>query len=266
MKKAKKIYSILVCAVAFAGNLFAFNNAKEIVNEKYWDELEKNRQIEIINDETNDESIIFPNCSAREIFDAHRVVKNPKGVPFFLETLFLLNKEDLKKDGKTGTGDVSMDAAARIFRSVSDMEGMTYYSQRQKKETVLYEKAYSIVSATDSTKIPDTNTGNANGQILYSFQEDNTFGPCRYELSYWQTDDVLYAIFHNLDPYKLFGITGIAAHNLRIHAVIFDCGEDLLLYIAADVSGQKVPGVRKQITDSMVARVYAIVGWLKKQF
>lgn len=262
----KKFISIVFTGVFAAGVCFAASNAKDLVSEKYWDELVQNSEVKIIHDEEDLETVLFPKSEERKIFDDHRIEQRKKGVPFFLEYLYLLDKQQLLESCNSDDTEINLDDVSRIFRSVSKMEGMKYYSQRQKKETVLYEHAYTIASADDTTPIADINTGNADGQVSYSFQEDNSFGPCRYELHYWQNDDMVYAIFNNLDPYKLYGFTGILGENLNITVVGYDCGDQLLLYLAADVSAQKVPGVRKQITDSMTARIDAIANWFKKQF
>ena len=51
-----------------------------------------------------------------------------------------------------------------------------------------------------------------------------------------------------------------------MNIVSIDLGDDLLLYLVADVSSKNLMGVRAQIQDSMTVRMNAIYRWFLKQY
>jgi hypothetical protein len=146
------------------------------------------------------------------------------------------------------------------------MQGMTYYSSTKKKECVLYEKTYMIAGPNDKTKIADQNTGNADGQISYCLQDDNSFGVNTYKLSYFQKGDTLLCNFSILDKMGLGPFKAIYPGKMVINILVIDCGDDLLLYLNTDLDSVKFPGIKAQITDSMSSRMDAVYKWFITQF
>jgi hypothetical protein len=146
------------------------------------------------------------------------------------------------------------------------MQGMKYYSTTKKKECVLYDKAYMIAGPGDERKIEDQNTGNADGQISYCLQDDNSFGKNTYKLSYFQQEDTLLCQFSILDKMGLGPFKAIYPGKMTINILVIDCGEDILLYLNTDLDSVKFPGIKGQITDSMSSRMDAVYEWFITQF
>ena len=146
------------------------------------------------------------------------------------------------------------------------MQGMTYYSTTKKKECILYETTYMIAGPNDKIPVADKNTGNADGQISYCIQDDNSFGVNTYKLSYYQADDTLYCNFCILDKMGIGPFKAIYPEKMKINILVIDCGEDLLLYMNTDLDSVKFPGIKGQITDSMSARMDAVYNWFTTQF
>ena len=152
------------------------------------------------------------------------------------------------------------------MRSVSKMQGMTNYSSTKKKECVLYEKCYMIAGPGKKSKIEDQNIGNADGQVSYCLQDDNSFGVNTYKLSYFQKDDTLLCRFEILDKMGLGPFNAIYPGKMVINILVIDCGDDLLLYLNTDLDSIKFPGIKGQITDSMSSRMDAVYKWFITQF
>ena len=256
----KKLISFIALA-GVACSLFAELNLKNLVNPKYYDQLISKGQVTVVHDDEKDAgTVLFPNDATKDIFVKNAIKKDPKGYSYFHECLFYKNKADLKK-----SGDVSLDEIGKIIRSVSKMQGMTYVDKNG-KEKVLYDKAFMIASPDNTAPIADKNTGNADGQVSYSLQNDTKFGVCRYKINYYQTADTFYTMLNNLDDYKSLGVVGIPAQRLNFTVVAFDCGEGILVYLSADADCKKVPTIKTQVPESMGQRIGAIYNWFIKQF
>lgn len=264
----KKLICTLFTVASMGGLCLAGENEKikSIVGAQYYDNLVKNGIVSEYHDDGSQEFRLLPkSIYAQNIIDS-MVKKDPKNYPYTFEGLYILNKKDLLANGTSGKNSISIDDVAVIVRSVSKMQGMTYYSSTKKKECVLYEKAYMIKGAGDKTKIADQNTGNADGQISYCLQDDNSFGINTYRLSYFQKDDSLLARFVILDKMGLGPFNAIYPEKMIINILVTDCGDSLLLYLNTDLDSIKFPGIKAQITDSMSARMDAVYKWFIKQF
>lgn len=258
----KKLISLVIAAGLTAG-LFAELNLKSLVNAKYYDELVSKGEVVVVHNDEPDTSVLFPNDATKQIFDNGRIKKDAKGYSYFYESLYYKTKSELT-GGKNG-GNVTLDDIARVVRSVSKMQGMTYVDKNG-KEKVLYSKAFMIESPDNKAPIADKNSGNADGQLAYSLQDDTKFGVCRYKINYYQSGDSFYAVLNNLDDYKSLGVTGIPAGNLNFTVVAYDCGEGILVYLSSDANCRVVPTIKTQVPEAMTQRIKAIYNWFIKQF
>ena len=161
-----------------------------------------------------------------------------------LENLLLLEKSNSAKQT------FNIEDVSTVFRSFSKMQGMKYFSTTRKKEKILYEKAYTIANETSSEKISDKNTGNADGQVLFCYQEDASFGVCRYKVEYKQNQDTLFALFSNIDTLGIGPFKAIFPGKMKINTIVIDCGDSILLYLGTDADSKKLPGIKGQLEDS----------------
>lgn len=264
----RKIFTVLLAGAVFTGTCFAGENAKakELVNPKYYSELVKNGTVSEYRDDGTKGFFLLPESVYTSKINDSVIEKDPKNYPYTYEGLYLLNKKDLLAKGSSGKSTITIDDVSVVVRSISKMEGMTYYSTTKKKECVLYEKTYMIAGPGDKTKVADQNTGNADGQVSYCLQDDNSFGVNTYKLSYFQTGDTLLCNFSILDKMGLGPFKAIYPGKMMINILVIDCGEDLLLYLCTDLDSVKFPGIKGQITDSMSSRMDAVYKWFITQF
>nr|MCR5765773.1 hypothetical protein [Treponema sp.] len=146
------------------------------------------------------------------------------------------------------------------------MQGMKYFSTTKNKTLVLYEKAYMIEGENSKKKIADLNTGNADGQISYCYQKDNSFGDIFYRLNYYQGEKNMLAVFTTTSTIGIGPFKAIAPENLKIFIFVEDKGDEILLYLFTDLDSAKYPGMKGQITESMTSRLDAVYNWFIKQF
>ena len=244
----KKLVLICACAVLM-GAVFAQTNVKTRIHDDGTNELK-----------------LRPQTQYDGIIDGSRVIKAEKNFPFIYESLYHISKEELTKSGSGASAAIDINEVSRVLRSVSNMQGMNYYSSTKNKTLVLYEKAYMIDGENSKKKISDQNTGNANGQTSYCYQKDNSFGDIFYKLNYYQKDNTMLAVFTTTSWIGIGPIKAIAPENLKIFIYVEDFGDEILLYLCTDLDSAKFPGIRGQITESMTSRMDAVYKWFMKQF
>jgi hypothetical protein len=252
----------LGCAALFAENL----KVKQIVEPKYYDTLVKEGLYSEYRDDGDTIYKLLPKSVYSKQIQDGAVEKAPKGFAFTYEGLYLLNKKELLKKSNSSASTITIDDVTRVARTVSKMEGMMYYSTTHKKDRVLYKKCFMIAGPGDKTKIADENTGNADGQVSYCLQDDASFGVNTYKLNYFQKNDEMFCRFELLDELGIGPFHAIMPGKMITNMVAIDCGDDLLLYLCTDLDAKKLPGIRKQVTDSMTSRMDAVYKWFLTQF
>ena len=189
---------------------------------------------------------------------------------FVVESLYVIKKERLAANsrlkGRAGD-DISINAASRICRSVSKMEGMKYYSYTSKKQKTLYEEMYMIKSPTDTTRVPDpVGFSNADGLTAYCLMNDSSFGKCNYRLEYKQNSREVFTSFTNVQWISYAFLKAVAPENLKISLVIIDCGDEFLIYMPLQAKFPALSIFEKHMNQSFTSRVEAICGWFIMQF
>lgn len=257
-----KKFFISVCFLSLACSVFAQNaKVEEIVNADYVNELKNKGVVSLIHPKKDNSVKMVPDCVYAETIKKDLICNSDKGVPFLAEFLYLIPKSSLAEDISV----VNSDSIATVFRSISKMQGMTYIHNGG-KEDILYKKAYAVASSDSNTPVADPLEGPTDGLVAYGYQHDHTFGDTKYKLNYFQNDNTIYATFLNVIPMSKLGVKAIMPENLRMSVVCIDLGDNLLLYLSADVSAKNIAGIRGQIEDSMTVRMNAIYRWFMKQF
>jgi hypothetical protein len=237
---------------------------EDIVKEPYLSQLKAERKIRFVHDEKDLQLDLMPESVYSDRLTANKVEKKSG---YITECLYLVNKDDISKKNKDGTAsDISMNSIARILRSISKMEGMKYYSNFYKKTLVLYSRTYMIAGPDGDTPIADQNTGSADGQIVYTYQHDHTFGGCRYVINYYQSEGELYATFNNITKMMFGIIKAVDPHQFRANILIMNCGQQYLVYISTDVGCPRVEIIDRQINDTFNDRLDALYTWFISQF
>ena len=188
---------------------------------------------------------------------AHEAVSYWTGeeAPFFSESLYLY-----KKDETSGTAD-DLANVSRILRSISRLEGISYYSTSRKQLRILYEKSYAIEDKKSKKRTVDPVSGSADGVSILAFQKDLTFGECVYQYKYRQNDDSVAFYSCNLDPMSYAFIRVIDPDKLRNSLVVQDLGDYLLVYGITRANFAAIPGLETKINASFSTRMEAVYDW-----
>ena len=199
----KKV-SLLLLGVVFAVSAFAqTKNVKDLVPAKFYDELMRDGYILRARREKDNVFQLLPKSQYSDRIINGAIKKEDNNFAFTYEGLYYLSKADILEKSNSSKKTITIDDVAKVCRSVSKMEGMTYYSNSRKKNMVLYKDAYMIdksgLNERNPEPIPDQNMGNANGQVSYCLQNDASFGKNKYRLSYFQSGDELFTEFLLMD-------------------------------------------------------------------
>lgn len=263
----KKIL-ISVFTAALIGSFVSAETVKieSLVNSANLKTLNENGRVELIHEKQDWDLQLVPECEYSNLMKTEVIKKDMKQVPFVAEFLYKIPKAELLKN--SSKKEITVDDMAVVMRSISKMTGMTYVHNDGKKTDVLYKSAYCIESENSKIKVADKNTGNADGQVSYCYQNDHTYGDTYYVLNYKQNSSTIYGTFLNTAPLQYLGVKAIMPGDMKISIASFDCGDDLLLYILCDCNAKSVPmfNVRKQIMESMTCRMEAIFKWFMGQF
>lgn len=265
MKKCLFIVGLLVCCLA----VFAQESKiGEYVGASHLNDLKSKGKIEVIHEEGDTSLTLIPNMGYKSRIESEKVTKGSKNVPFVAEFLYLVPKSELKEKGSQKLDNVTIEDVSKVFRSISKMQGMQYDFNKAGKGKVLYEKVYMISDLNSNSAIPDQNTGNADGQVSYCYQDDDVYGDLKFKLNYYQSGDVLYSTFLLGNPMHRLGVKAVDPQNLKISIVAIDVGDSLLLYLTTDVAANSIPlvNVRKEVQESMIARMDAVYRWFLTQF
>ena len=267
MKRLLRKIIILFFATIFSTQLFAEElKIEDIVKKEFLEELKTKGFIVSVQNEGTDEFRLLPETPYKEEFIKNKVEKGKKNFSYIYESLYYMPKQEILELSKSEKDTITIRDVSKIFRSISKMEGMKYYSTTKKKERILYKKAYTIENATSFEPVPDKTEGSADGLQLFCLQDDSSFGECRYQLDYKETEQFLYTVFTNLDDLGLGPFKAIYPENLKLSVLAADLGDYLFVYLISDINSVNLPGVKGQITNSISSRMDAIIDWFLVQF
>lgn len=265
----KKLVLASLLAAGFCFQLSA-DDAKVIslVGQANFDKMQADSKNHIMytSEDMNSKLTLLPKSTYSSKITGGRIPRKEKNFSYLCENLYYLKKDFLLKQSGSSAKDITIDDVAKVCRSVSKMQGMMYHSSTKKKDMVLYKKCYMVSGLGSKDPIPDQNTGNANGQVSYCLQDDNSFGENTYKLSYFQEGDTLLMEFLILDKMGFLGVYPIKPEKMKINVLVTDCGDSLLLYLCTDLDAENPILVKKQIPESMGERMDAIYKWFIKQF
>lgn len=260
----KKNFIKLMAAGVFL-SCAAFASAysvSDLVNAKVLEELKKDGSVSSkkFKEDNTDLSLLPDSDFSSHINSMWNSKKNPVLVK---ENLYLISKSELNK---TQPESVTIEKASKIIRSISKMQGMKYYSNSDKKYETLYKDAYCVSGPKSKSKVIDKTSGSADGKVLYCLLNDNSLGKTIYELKYHQSEEEVSVTFENTTDVSIGPITAVDEGNLHIGLVIYDCGQDFLVYTVVESRFPSFSFLENKMNNSLSARMEAIYEWFIKQF
>lgn len=157
-------------------------------------------------------------------------------------------------------------ALYNIFRSVSTMEGIEYYSASRERMRIFYKESYAVADPDDRDRIPDPTVSNIprNDQI-YVYQEDSSFGRNVYTVEYVRRESAYLMSMTNLTRMYYGILPVVAPENLEIHLTVVETREGYLFYGACGVSVISLFGMQDRAQDSFYNRIEALYRWFESR-
>lgn len=262
---AKFFFALMI--FAFAKNSFAQDlERQKIVLTQIEEMILQNGEISHIFSENDFEPKFIPQT---EFTDA---IKNfvfgkiaPEKMGFAEEKLYRLPKSEI--ENKTAAA-LDTQTVSKIMRSISKMQGMQYFSRSRKSWDELYSQAFRVENpdSENFSAAGDLNEGDADGQEIFAFLNDHTFGESVYKISYKQNQNELLMLMENYSSLSYGPVKAVKPGDFKMCVCIMDCGDEFLVYIGNYTEFKMISALKKRLNNSFEARLEAIYNWFKNQF
>lgn len=150
-----------------------------------------------------------------------------------------------------------------VLQSVSTMEGIEYYSESRQRMRTLFHESYVIADPEHRTRVPDpAATSLPNGETIYAFQRDSSFGRNVLELTYSADREGARLRMRNLTRMLYHGVLpAVGPHSLEIDLVVVPVQGHLLFYGVAAARTAALFGLEGRVEQSFANRLEALYRW-----
>jgi len=256
-----KKWCMTVLTAAMLSTGFAQETEKNMIVPELFSEIKEKG---MVRQETKNFSFCPKTVLAQKAISTWEQDEEPN---YSAENLYYLKKDTLvANSADKENADTSLEAVAKVIRSISKMKGMQYYSNGDKKWETLYHDAYMIEGEKSKKPIADQTEGNADGKTFYCLLDDNSFGDGIYQLDYQQTEGEVSLCLTNVEALKVAMFKGVKPRFMKINLVVTDIGNAYLVYMVVQAKYAKISFLEDRIRRSLAARVDAIYNWFKMQF
>jgi hypothetical protein len=178
-----------------------------------------------------------------------------------VEALFLL------RDRIEGDTEAERELALyNIFRGVSTMEGIEYYSASRERMRIFYEESFAITDPDSREPIPDPTVEEVPAtDRIFVYQEDSSFGRNVYTVEFVRREDAYIMSMTNLTRMYYGILPVVAPENLEIHLTVVETEEGYLFYGACGVWVISLFGLEDRAKDSFYNRIEALYRWFRSR-
>lgn len=152
------------------------------------------------------------------------------------------------------------------LHAVSTMKGIPYYSFSRGTNRVLFSESYAVDSTTRKERVADSTFSEIPTEdLIYTFQEDGTFGKNVYEERFSFRNDHLLVRIHNITTISFLFLPLIQPGDLVSQIVLIPNGNDVAFYGVSYLSTSFPMGDRHAREESLKNRLTAMANWLKSR-
>lgn len=149
------------------------------------------------------------------------------------------------------------------LHAVSTMKGIPYYSVTRKTTHPLFSQSYAVDPVSRKDRIDDpVFVDIPASDLLFTLQEDGSFGKNTYEESFTRRDDHLVVKIENLTTISFLFLPLIQPRNLVSEVVLIPSGTDVVFYGVSYLTTSFPLGDRHSREESLSNRLIAIGNWL----
>ncbi len=217
--------------------------------------LQEHQLFRSIYNEKNMQPALVPPFEVPRLFAAQWKKDTPACL---IESLYLYKKKlDKKKDVRT---------ISRIFRSISQLKGLEYYSSSRKKMRTLYESSYVIDDPETKIKQDDPVERAETDFSVYALQKDLTFGEHVYRYRFISDDNSSGFISTNNDLLKYKVFKAVKPNDLQVSICVTDLGDYLLIHGLTRADFTSLSVLRKRVQRSFKTRGEAVLKWFIEKY
>ncbi len=172
-----------------------------------------------------------------------------------------LGVEVLFRDSPDVVATDMLSAVNRLL-SVSDMEGLEYYSASRDRMRLLFERSYVVLDQAARDPAPDLRIDAlpSTGEFLV-FQRDLTFGDNVLAVSYRATEVSVHVAFTNLTPFRYGPLRIIKRGSLRMHVYLVPTESGVHYYGVFGARSMNISFLEKRVHNSFYNRLDALHRW-----
>ncbi|MFP3959295.1 MAG: DUF6675 family protein [Spirochaetaceae bacterium] len=157
-------------------------------------------------------------------------------------------------------------ALYNIFRAVSTMEGIEYYSASRERMRTFYHESYAVEDPESREPLSDpVVTEVPEEERIYVYQRDSSFGRNVYRVDYVRDGDAYLMSMTNLTRMYYGVLPVVAPENLEIHLTVMETEEGYLFYGACGVRVISLFGMQDRARDSFYNRIEALYRWFRSR-
>jgi len=151
-----------------------------------------------------------------------------------------------------------------ILRSISTLQGLTYYSASRDEFRTLFEESWAIASLRKSREaLPDPIVDDIIPlDTILIHQKDKSFGNNQSKVTYRVVGRDMSIAIENLTPMRYKGLVRVVnPGNMQIRIIVIPVQEGLLVYGAMAAETLNVKSFLKRAQSSFTNRIIAITQW-----
>ncbi len=149
------------------------------------------------------------------------------------------------------------------LHAVSTMKGIKYYSVTRSSSETLFTDSYVVDSVNGKHRVMDPVATEVPAQdLIFTFQEDGTFGKNIYQESYSRNSDHLLVRIENITTIMLLFLPIIQPHNLVSEVALIPQGNEVAFYGVSYLTTSLPLGDRHSREESLKNRLVAMANWL----
>lgn len=180
----------------------------------------------------------------------------------FVEVLLLAPvPEEFKRDSFSSQKE-RMRAIYNIFRKVSTLKGLEYYSHSRKRMRILFKEYFAINNLHDKKRVDDPVVSHVPAESeIHVQQTDSTFGKSYYEITYKSRENQILVTMQNASrlSYNFIPVVDKGGMQIMLGVIVLD--DTILFYGTSSARVFGIFGLDKKIRHSFYNRIKAFHSW-----
>jgi len=186
------------------------------------------------------------------------------GLKIGIEALYFVSNSRLPPAYHNASIDERQLILYNILRSVSTLQGLTYYSASRDEIRLLFEESWVISSLSEHRiALPDPIVDDIISlDTILIHQKDKSFGSNQSKVTYRASGGVMSIAIENLTPMRYKGLIRVVnPGKMQIRIIVIPVQEGLLIYGAMSAKTLNVKAFLKRAQSSFTNRTIALTGW-----